>query len=48
MTQTNSSDRYLADFMFKTPIENVYSVSFSYENGTPAYVKEGVQIGVAL
>lgn len=46
--QTNSPDRYIADFMLENPVENVYSVSFQYQDGSPAYVREGVQIGVAL
>lgn len=48
VTQTNSTDRYIADFMLESPVENVYSVSFQHQDGSPAYVREGVQIGVAL
>jgi len=48
VTQTNTPDRYRADFMLEEPVSGVYSIEFQYEDGRPAYVREGVQIGVAL
>ncbi len=46
VAQTNPADRYRVDFMLKTPVEGVYSVEFLYSDGSPAYVCDGMQIGV--
>lgn len=48
VSQTNTPDRYRVDFMFEVPITGVYSVEFQFENGDPAYVCDGMQIGVTL
>lgn len=48
MKQTNSPDRIWADFMLETPLAGVYSVAFEYEDGSPAYMCDGMRIGVAV
>lgn len=46
--QTNTPDRYRADFVLRESIRDVYSIEFRFEDGSPAYVREGIQIGVTL
>lgn len=46
--QTNAPDRVIIDFMLQEPVYGVYSVRFQTQDGTPAYVCDGLQIGVTL
>ncbi|WP_312281820.1 hypothetical protein, partial [Oscillibacter sp.] len=48
VSQTNTPDRYRVDFMFETPVIGVSRVEFQLENEDPAYVCDGMQIGVTL
>ena len=44
--QANSPMRIMTEFYPDTPLENVYSIAFEYEDGSPAYVCDALQIGV--
>lgn len=46
--QTNAQDRCTVDFMLREPVYGVYSVKFQTQDGTPAYVCDGLQIGITL
>lgn len=44
--QANNPMRIMTEFYPDTPLENVYSIAFEYEDGSPAYVCDALQIGV--
>lgn len=44
--QANSPNRFWIDFIPDQPLQGVDSIAFEYEDGSPAYVCDALQIGV--
>jgi len=45
LPQVNSPERIWLDFIPDQPIYNVYAVTFELDDGNPAFVQDGMQIG---
>jgi hypothetical protein len=43
--QAQKEDRYWLDFIPEQPVKNVKTISFELENGAPAYIQNGLQVG---
>ena len=43
--QAQTDRRLWLDFQFNEPVLNAYSVSFELDDGNPAYIQDGLQIG---
>lgn len=46
--QANSPDRFWLDFIPEEPLTGVYSVAFELEDGSVAYIEDGLQVGYIL